>query len=521
MINLIPRINGSICAENSVCKLPECIGIAYNGFENWCTAAFLQRMGVDACVGDFLQLERDATLPQEHYQLNVTEKGIKIVAADEKGVIWALTTLAELARDGCVPFCTIEDGPKYRHRGLSLDCARHFFPAAEVKKIIEEISLTKLNVLKWHLTDDQGWRIESKRFPRLHEVSGQFYTQEEIRDVVEFARIRGVEIIPEIELPGHVSALLAAYPQYSCSGKEVKLATGGGIYPIVLCPGKDEVFAFLSELLEEVAGLFPGPRFHIGGDETPKGEWKKCPHCQARMEALGLTDYEDLQGWFAAQAGKILKKQGKTAICWNETLRNSTHPMDIQIQYWTLNHRISMEEFANAGGKWIYSDMFELYLDYPYAMTPLKKVYETQPHLGERDIGTMENLLGLEACIWAEHIRENEKLEQLLFPRIQAFAEVCWSGAGEYDDFLYRLKATMAGIHHRDISYKAEEGWNPQGHARQREAFGYMAGLRSGMSEEVREQTVEASAPSPEFGRAFMTKFFQPEDIPLLMGGTK
>ncbi len=519
MIPLIPKA-ATVHPRDGRCKLPDGIGIAYGSFAHWCTAAFLRRLELEGCSGSFLQLVREPSLAPEHYRLQVTQTGIQVSAADETGVVWALTTVAELARDGSIPCCTLEDGPLYPHRGLSLDCARYFFPPSEVKKIIEEISLAKLNVLKWHLTDDQGWRIESKRFPLLQEVSGQFYTQAQIRDIVEFARVRGVEIIPEIELPGHTSALLAAYPQFSCSGGEVKLAAGGGIYPIVLCPGKEEVFAFLEALLDEIIPLFPSPRFHIGGDETPKGEWKKCSHCQARMAALGLTDPEDLQGWFTGRVSKILKARGKTAVCWNETLRNSTHPMDIQIQYWTLNHRIPMDIFANAGGKWIYSDMFELYLDYPYAMTPLKKIYETRPHLGDRDVSGTEGLLGMECCIWAEHIREQEKLEQLLFPRIHAFAEVCWSGAGDYEEFAHRLKISMAGPNHRAISYRPEDGWDPHGQARQREAFGYMAGLRSGMSPEVREQTVEASAPSPEFGRAFMAKFFQPEDLPLLMGGT-
>ncbi len=518
MIDIVPAISKEVICTGGTCLIPDHIGVSFGGFQTWCISAFCQRTGREVADGDFLLLQKDNMLPKEDYRLIITEKQIRIEASTEQGIIWALTTVAEWMEEDAVCCCIVSDGPKYAHRGLSLDCARHFFCADEVKKVIEEISLAKMNVLKWHLTDDQGWRIESKRFPKLHQISGSYYTQEEIRDICEFARARGIEIVPEVELPGHTRGLLAAYPQYSCFEKEVKLAKGGGIYPIVLCPGKEEVYAFLQELLGEIANLFPGHRFHIGGDETPKVEWKKCPRCQARMKQHGFASYDDLQGWFASRVTEMLRGFGKTAVCWNETLCSSTYPKDIQVQYWTLNHRNTMETFANAGGEWIYSDMFELYLDYPYAMTPLKKVYETRPHLGNREIGDMKNLLGMEGCIWSEHICEGERLENLLFPRLYALAELCWSGPQDYEDFCCRLKKIISGKNHRTIAYTPEEGWNPQGKKRQQEAFGYLAAIHAGMSSEVMEQTTEASAPGPEFGQAFMNKFFQPEDIPLLGG---
>ncbi|MCD8353012.1 MAG: beta-N-acetylhexosaminidase [Clostridiales bacterium] len=519
MKHIIPAVSGGVRMGEGHCTLPHQLGAELDGFAPWCVSAFAQRTGCEIIEGQFLTLERDAALPQEGYRLTVTQEGISVAAATERGVIWALTTAAELAEDGVLPCCTIKDAPKYPHRGVLMDCARHFFPASEVKKVIEESALAKLNVFHWHLVDDQGWRIESKKFPLLQETSGDYYTQEEIADVCAYAQERGVEVVPEIDMPGHVTSLLAAYPQYSCSGKKVHVAKGGGIFPIILCPGQDATFTFLEELLDELLPLFPGPRVHLGGDEAPKNEWKKCPHCRARMEQVGLDSYEALQGWFTGKVNDILKKHGKTAICWNESLRGGACPKDVQIEYWTLQHRDTMQPFAEQGGKWIYADMFECYLDYPYSMTPVKKLYDTVPHFGDQDVSEMDSLLGMEGCLWSEHITECGRVEELLFPRIYALAELCWSGKGDYEDFCQRLTATMSGANHSQIKYTLSDWWDPQGQERQKEAFGYLASIHSNMSDDVMEQTVEATDPGPEFGKAFMTKFFQPEDMSILMKG--
>ncbi|MCD8068774.1 MAG: beta-N-acetylhexosaminidase [Lachnospiraceae bacterium] len=516
---LVPAVRGSVQKDAGHFQLQMVIGIQFGGFERWCAAAFLDRTGRSVGGNDVLFFTRKEELPSEGYELTIEEDRINIAASSERGIVWALTTSALLLEDGSIPCGSISDFPKYEHRGLSVDCARHFFPAEEIKKIIEEISLAKMNVLHWHLTDDQGWRIESRKFPRLQEMSGQYYTQEEIRDVCEFARLRGVEIIPEVDMPGHVSALLAAYPRFSCGEKPVKIKTGGGIFPVILCAGRDEVFDFLKELLTEIAGLFPGKRFHLGGDEAPRTEWKKCPFCHARMEKLGLNRWEDLQGYFMSRMAKILSELGKTPVCWNETLCADNYPQKMQAQYWTLAQRKAMEPYAKAEREWIYSDMFELYLDYPYSMTNLRKVYETVPHLGEEDFSGQKGLLGLEGCLWSEHITECEKLEKNLFPRIYALAENAWSGAGEYEAFTARLRKAITLPLHQGIAYTPEDWWEPAGPERQREAFAYMAALSANMSEEAKAETMDSSAPDEDFGKAFMTKFFQPEDIPILMGG--
>ena len=529
MPDIVPGINGSAEFSHGQMILPRTFHLINTQFEPWCTEAFRERTGTEtehteaepeAAVSSSLpalELSRVPGLPEEGYRLTIRESGIRVEAGTERGVIQALTTAACLLNNGRFPCCRIEDAPEYPHRGVMLDCARHFFSAAEVRRVIEGISLAKLNVLHWHLSDDQGWRMESRHFPKLQQVSGDFYTQQEIREIVEYARVRGVEILPEVDMPGHMTALLAAYPQYSCSGKTVTLAKSGGIYPVILCPGKEETYAMLETLLDEIVPLFPGPRFHIGGDEAPKMEWETCPDCRRRMQEQSLADTCELQGYFTGRVTELLKKYGKQAVCWNETLDAACAPRDIQIQYWTLDHRTGMEPFLAQGGRWIYSDMFELYLDYPAAMTPLSKVYQTEPHLGTRTCGKQDGLRGMECCLWTEHIIQNEALEENLFPRVYALAERCWCRKKDYKAFEQRLKSVPGAEVFRNVHCAPEDRWNPQGKARREEALDYFHRMNEGMDPEVRKQTVQASRPSREFGENFMKKFFHPTDLPFLM----
>jgi hexosaminidase len=521
-MHLIPYPSGTVQLFDGVCRLPDRIAIKNEGFQDWCITAFLTRTGVQVGQSGFtVFLRRDDTLPAEAYRLRIQPESITVTAHSEQGVIWALTTAVHLLQNGRLPCCEIEDRPRYPHRGVLLDCARHFFPVETVKRVVEGMSLAKLNVLHWHLSDDQGWRIESKRFPKLHEVSGAFYTQQEVQELVEYARNRGVEVVPELDMPGHTTGILAAYPAYSCTEKQVSPASTGGIYPTVLCPGKEETFHFLEELLDEIIPLFPGPRFHIGGDEAPKINWAACPHCRARMRAEGLTELSDLQGYFTRRVQSILKKHGKQAVCWNETLLAANAPEDVQIQYWTLQHRRAMEPFLRRGGQWIYSDMFELYLDYPYSMTSLKKVYHTIPHLGKAPCSQKDGLMGMECCIWTEHITDSKTLEQMLFPRAWAMAELCWSGTRSDRDFEERLSAMLSERLASAVHVAPKESWNPKGKARRQEALAYFKNMNAGMSEDVRKQTVQSTNPNREFARSFMRKFFQVSDLPFLLGAMK
>lgn len=408
---------------------------------------------------------------------------------------------------------------KYSYRSLHLDCARHFFSVETVKKVIEGISYGNMNVLHWHLSDDHGWRIESKKYPKLHEVSGAYYTQEEIREVVDYAKERGIEVIPEIDMPGHNLALLSAFPEYSCKGKPVTPAKARGVYRTILCAGQQRTLDFIEELLEEIIPLFDSKYFHIGGDEAPKDEWKTCPHCNAKMKELGLTSYEDLQGHFTAQVCKILRKYGKTPICWNDALLAANIPEDVVIQYWTIDYAKEMLPFIEKQGKWIYSDMFELYLDYPHSMIPLKKVYEFEPHLYKYDVpGKNNNLIGFEACCWTEHIETEQDLCEHIFPRVYALADrLEYSEEKDYEAFKIRLREKIKRLEETQIPYTPEEGWDPNGKERRRDAVAFYLNMGAGVDEEEKAKQAASAAPKPEFVLHFLKEFFKPQDLFLLI----
>ena len=407
---------------------------------------------------------------------------------------------------------------KFAYRSLHLDCARHFFSVETVKKVIKGISFGNMNILHWHLSDDHAWRIESKKFPKLHEGSGQYYTQEEIREIIDYARERDIEVIPEIDMPGHNLALLSAFPEYSCKAEPVTPAKARGVYKTILCAGKEETYTFVEALLDEMIPLFDSKYFHIGGDEAPKDEWKECPHCNAKMKKLGLNSYEDLQGYFTSQICEILRKHGKTPICWNDALLAKNIPEDVMIQYWTIDYAKEMKDFVGNGGKWIYSDMFELYLDYPYSMIPLKKVYEFEPHLYKYDISMMDNLIGFEACTWTEHIDNEQKLCEHIFPRVYALAE---RANGEehtdYEAFKERVREKTKLLEKAGIPYTKEEWWDPKGKERRDDAIQFYLNMGVGVDEEEKKKQAASAAPKIEFVIHFIKEFYKLSDIPTFL----
>lgn len=469
---------------------------------------------IDGSSSTTLDMKQDTSLAPEEYRLDIDRSSITVTASTKQGIIWGLTTAALLYQFKKKRFvcCHVEDKPYYDHRGLLLDSARHFFPAAEVKKIIEEISLCKMNVFHWHLSDDQGWRIESKRFPELNKVSGPCYSQDEIREIDAFAAQRGVEIIPEIDMPGHMTALLAAYPQYSCSGKKVELAQKGGVYRTILCPGKEETFTMLQQLLEEIVPLFSSQRFHIGGDEAPKSEWKSCPSCAARMKEEGLTSYDQLQGYFTNRVADILKSLSRQPICWNESLK-ADNLSPVTIQYWTPAGRKDVDRFANSKGQVIYSNKFDFYFDYPYSMTSLERVYETKPQLKAKPFG-------IECAVWTEHITYSKQLEEHLFPRVQAVAELSWKGPRSrfaYKNFEKRLDAYFALPLHKTLTPCPKEDWNPKGKTRLGQSLAYMHIMTGSLETDTDTADQESYSVSPAFTHSFITKFFRLSDLPTLM----
>lgn len=518
MLNLIPAPRGSVHMQEGSVKLPETVTVSLGDFAPWCLEAFAARLDghVETVENGFITLKK-ADIAKEGYKLTVAKDGITVEAADESGAVWALTTVTELTAEGeALPIVTIEDAPHYGHRGLSLDCSRHFFTADEVKKVIDQMTRVKLNVLHWHLVDDQGWRIECKTLPLLHETTGTYYTQEEIRSVIEYARVRGMEIIPEIDMPGHTRSMIAAYPHLSCFGEKTELCQFGGIFEKILCPGKDETFEFIEKLLTEVCALFPDDRFHIGGDEAPKTEWKKCPHCKARMEALGLTDYEDLQGYFTKRVVAILKKHGKRAVCWNDVLESKDVDTENIIQYWTAQHEAPVPAFIERGGKVIFSNMSALYFDYPHGINSLNKVYHYQPVVMGKSYADSPNMLGYEAALWSEQVETPEHLEELLFPRLYAVSEIAWNEAGDYADFEHRAEKKIEIAAKQGVNCMTKDGWNPEGEARVQSAATFIAHMMNPGGIGTPHTDAEREMVRPVIEK-FAQIWFRPQDVPEMM----
>lgn len=518
MLNLIPAPRGSVHMQEGSVKLPETVTVSLGDFAPWCLEAFAARLDghVETAGNGFITLKK-ADIAKEGYKLTVTKDGITVEAADESGAVWALTTVTELTAEGeALPIVTIEDAPHYGHRGLSLDCSRHFFTADEVKKVIDQMTRVKLNVLHWHLVDDQGWRIECKTLPLLHETTGTYYTQEEIRSIIEYARVRGMEIIPEIDMPGHTRSMIAAYPHLSCFGEKTELCQFGGIFEKILCPGKDETFEFIEKLLTEVCALFPDDRFHIGGDEAPKTEWKKCPHCKARMEELGLTDYEDLQGYFTKRVVAILKKHGKRAVCWNDVLESKDVDTGNIIQYWTAQHEAPVPAFIERGGKVIFSNMSALYFDYPHGINSLNKVYHYQPIVMGKSYADSPNMLGYEAALWSEQVETPEHLEELLFPRLYAVSEIAWNEAGDYADFEHRAEKKIEIAAKQGVNCMTKDGWNPEGEARVQSAATFIAHMMNPGGIGTPHTDAEREMVRPVIEK-FAQIWFRPQDVPEMM----
>ena len=518
LLNLIPAPRGSVHMQEGSVKLPETVTVSLGDFAPWCLEAFAARLDghVEIAENGFITLKK-AGIAKEGYKLTVAKDGITVEAADESGAVWALTTVTELTAEGeALPIVTIEDAPHYGHRGLSLDCSRHFFTADEVKKVIDQMTRVKLNVLHWHLVDDQGWRIECKTLPLLHETTGTYYTQEEIRSVIEYARVRGMEIIPEIDMPGHTRSMIAAYPHLSCFGEKTELCQFGGIFEKILCPGKDETFEFIEKLLTEVCALFPDDRFHIGGDEAPKTEWKKCPHCKARMEALGLTDYEDLQGYFTKRVVAILKKHGKRAVCWNDVLESKDVDTGNIIQYWTAQHEAPVPAFIERGGKVIFSNMSALYFDYPHGINSLNKVYHYQPVVMGKSYADSPNMLGYEAALWSEQVETPEHLEELLFPRLYAVSEIAWNEAGDYADFEHRAEKKIEIAAKQGVNCMTKDGWNPEGEARVQSAATFIAHMMNPGGIGTPHTDAEREMVRPVIEK-FAQIWFRPQDVPEMM----
>jgi len=440
---------------------------------------------------DNIPVTDDKTLGEEAYTLVIGKKGISISASTPAGAFYARQTLrqmipAEAITDKTVtavvlPCCIIKDAPHFAYRGAHLDVCRHFFSVDEVKTYLDILAMHKINRFHFHLTEDQGWRIEIKAYPQLTQVGayrdgtmvgknwnsddgiryGGFYTQDEVKEIVKYAADRFITVIPEIEIPGHALAALASYPELGCRGDHYEVSKTWGVFPEVFCPGKEETFKFWETVLTEVMELFPSKYIHIGGDECPKDEWKKCPLCQQRIKEEGLKNEAELQSYVTRRVERFLNDHGRQIIGWDEILEGGVTPTATIMSWRGTDGGIAA---AQAGNKVIMSPNTYCYLDYyqsrdkdnePLSIgghLPVEQCYSFDPYNGlTRE--QQQYIIGVQGNLWTEYIATFDHVEYMLLPRLSALAEVSWTYSGkDYDDFLRRLN------HLR--TYFDAYGWN-------------------------------------------------------------
>ena len=458
-------------------------------------------------------IDTDKSLPKEGYTLDVTPEKINIKAADYNGALYALQTLRQLLpnevestklvkRDWLVPAVTITDAPQYQWRGLMLDVSRHFFPKEYILKTLDRMAMLKLNTFHFHLVDNEGWRIEIKKYPKLTEVGawrvdqedklwdertpntanafanpttapkkyGGFYTQEDIKEIVAYASARGITVIPEIEMPAHAMSAIAAYPELSCHKRPIGVPSGA-VWPItdIYCAGQEETFAFIEEVLTEVLALFPSQYIHVGGDEATHTEWEHCPKCQLRMKEHQLKNVHQLQSYFIKRIDDFLTSKGRTLVGWDEIMDGGLAKNAV-----VMNWRgIEIGKKALAQGNPIvltsdcYIDNYQGLPDYePQAnggYLPLKKLYNYNLEKEALADASVEKskVLGTQANLWAEHVGSTEHSEYMLFPRLLALAEISWTNdkLKDWDSFMRRTQHFMQrmdvmGIHYARSVYQ-------------------------------------------------------------------
>jgi hexosaminidase len=453
--------------------------------------------------GNILITRRSAkpSLAMEGYELTVTPESVVIRAPAPAGAFYGVQTLLQLlppavlansvskGQAWSVPSLHIEDQPRFPWRGFLLDVARHFFTKAEVKTVIDMMASQKLNVLQLHLTDDQGWRVEIRQYPRLTEVGawrkgigfkldpkestaygpdgryGGFYTREDIRELVAYAQTRHVTILPEIEMPGHASAALTAHPEFSCNGGPYNTDLDGGVFPGVYCAGNDATYEFAQNVLSEVIDLFPGKYIHIGGDEVDKQNWKRCAKCQERMRREGLKNEHELQSHFVRRLEKFISSKGRTLVGWSE-IREGGLAQNAVVMDWIGG----AVEAAGGGHDVVMTPTTHCYLDYyqstnhstePRAIggfVPLDKVYSFEPIPAGLDAKYHRHILGAQGNLWTEYIASLKHAQYMAFPRLSALAEVAWSpkSSRNYADFTRRLRTQFQRFEAQGVHYRKE-----------------------------------------------------------------
>ncbi len=422
-------------------------------------AGFSLKTVANKPAGNYIALELDPTISnKEGYQLNVSAENIIIKGSTAHGVFYGIQTLLQLlpaqiespvrakVSQWTVPCVEVVDSPRFAWRGMLLDVCRHFYSVDFVKKQLDVMAMYKMNVFHWHLTEDQGWRIEIKKYPQLTakgayrvegdgKVYGGYYTQDQIREIVKYAKDRYIDILPEVEMPGHALAALTAYPQYSCTGGPFKVRNIWGVEPDIYCAGKEETFKFIDDVLSEVVPLFPFKYIHIGGDEAPKDRWKTCPDCQKRIKDNGLKDEAELQSYFVKRVEKILEAKGRKIVGWDEILEGGIAP-SATIMSW--RGEAGGIEAANQGhdvimtpGDWVYLCYFQGDSKVePVEIggyTTLGKSYSYDPIPKDISATMQHHILGSQANVWSEYMYTPKIAEYMTYPRLIALAEVNWT----------------------------------------------------------------------------------------------
>lgn len=442
-----------------------------------------------------VQLLLDASVKTnaEGYVLEVSPNSISIKANAENGLFYGLQTLAQLIPvkdDKTTNAIFIEDEPRFQWRGMMMDVCRHIWSVDFIKKFIDQLAYHKLNKFHWHLTEDQGWRIEIKKYPLLQTIAayrngtqigndrkntdsiryGGYYTQEQVKEVVAYAKSRYVEVIPEIEMPGHSVAAVTAYPYLACNmqsfetGKPHEVRQTWGVSKDIYCAGNDTVFSFLQDVLNEVMPLFPSAYIHIGGDEAPHEAWAKCPKCLQRIKAEGLKNEAELQSWFIRRMEKFINSKGKKLIGWEEIMEGGLTP-NATVHSWLGTQ--SGVKASKMGNDVIMSPYSHLYFDgyqaeskiEPLAIgyfVPLDTVYAFEPRHPQMTDKDAEHLLGAQANVWTEFIKSEPYFEYMAYPRMAALAEICWTVKEKknFTDFKERMKQQYAVYDKNNIAYR-------------------------------------------------------------------
>lgn len=445
-----------------------------------------QKNGKPCVKADSLTVKSDklnTLFGKGSYRLVVRFDGIFVQYEDDSGLFYAKKTLEQLKKlyDGVIPQCTIEDAPRFEYRGFMIDCARHMFPVYELKRMIDTAAELKLNRFHWHLADDQGFRIELKSFPELTRFGsvrrgerfgryiksdkpyGGFYTQAEIKDIVDFCHERFIQVVPELDVPGHCSALLHVFPELGCGGKSVKIKMSNGIFKDVLCVGEEKTETVIRSIVSEMCELFSDEYFHIGGDEVPRDNWKTCPKCRSLMKSAGINELDGLQQLFINSVAAFLQEKGKMVIGWNECLKGGKLDEKIVVERW-LDSNGSAIKAANSGRKVIMAPMNPFYADYPYSVYSLKKVYSYEPtEVSGLNKNGAENIIGVESPVWTEFITDCASLESRCFPRWFAVAETAWSMPENksYGEFLSVCTKLARILHSNGVNCAPQDEWNP------------------------------------------------------------